>query len=167
MSENSKPNQPNIRLNSRTKWRLTLIIFLIILGSIITVGILTESQIWMGPDLINLPYIVNGNITINAKTSLDYQFNIPPNFTDTSVWGRFTTLGGNSNDLKVYIVDNTNFNYHNSGQEFTALYQSGQTTNAPISANNLSRGTYYLVLDNEFSASQKTANIFAQTCPYF
>ena len=70
-----------------------------------------------------------------------------------------------SNDIKVYIFDNTNFNYFNAGQKFTALYQSGQTTNARISANNLSGGMYYLVLDNEFSASQKTVNIITYTAP--
>jgi len=107
--------------------------------------------------------IVNGNVTINARTCLDYQFNVPANVTNAWVWGTFTAHGGTGNDIKVYIFDKTNLNYYNAGQKFNALYQSGQTTNATIRANIVCSGNYYLVLDNEFSVSQKTVNIRTYT----
>jgi hypothetical protein len=152
-------------MSNQTKLGLAIIILFTITGSIITLGILTETPCLALPGTITVTPIIYENVTISAKTSLDYQFKVPPDVTNTWISGTFTAQGGTTNDIKVYIFDNTNFNNYNTGQNFTAIYQSGQTSNSTISVNNISNGSYYLVLDNEFSTSQKTINISAYTTP--
>ncbi len=165
MVTTDKLSKTSPHMSNRTKLGLAIIILFTIAGSIVTFGVLTTSQVLALPGTITVAPIINENITISASTSLDYQFKVPPDVTNTWISGTFTAQGGTTNDIKVYIFDNTNFNNYNTGQNFTALYQSGLTSNSTISVNNISNGSYYLVLDNECSTSQKTVNISAYTAP--
>ena len=104
---------------------------------------------------------MNGTANVNASAYVDYQFTIPPNASSIHVSGTFTVQGGSGNGIIVYIFDSTNFDNYENGSYFGALYQSAQTTTASISSNLDSSGTYYLVLDNTLSTTQKTVNIQA------
>jgi hypothetical protein len=111
--------------------------------------------------------VVNGIANVKADTYVDYPITVPSGALNISVSGTFTASGGSGNDIKVYIFDSTNFGNYKNGKDFTDIYQSGQVTSASITANPLSSGTYYLVLDNKFSTTaEKTVNIQA-TYTYF
>ena len=104
---------------------------------------------------------MNGTANVNAGAYVDYQFIIPPNSSNIHVSGTFTVQGGSGSGIIVYIFDSTNFDNYANGSYFGALYQSSQTTTAPISSNLDSNGTYYLVLDNTLSTINQTVNIQA------
>lgn len=67
------------------------------------------------------------------------------------VSGTFNVRGGSENNIKVYLFDSTDYHHYQSGQDFTSIYESGQTHTATISANIQLSGNYYLILDNKFS----------------
>ena len=105
--------------------------------------------------------IVNGTTKVEAGENLNYQFTIPSNASNIHVSGTFIVQGGSGNGIIVYIFDSTNFYNYENGNYFGALYQSSQTTSAPISSNLDSNGTYYLVLDNTFSTLTQIVNVQA------
>jgi hypothetical protein len=120
--------------------------------------------IYNGP-LVYTIAIFNDQETVSARTYTPHPFSIPSGASNSSVSGTFTAQGGSDNDIKVYIIDDANFeNYTNNVQgivpgDFSYLYYSGQIHTASFRVN-LSSGNYYLVLDNMFSASyQKLVNI--------
>jgi hypothetical protein len=136
-----------------------LIVVIVILG--VAAIILYNSQSAPIPTEHTIS-IVNGTATVNAGTHLDYPFAIPSDASSISVSGTFTAQGGSGNDIKVYVLDSTNFDKYKSGDSFTSLYQSGQIHSGSINADIVSSGNYHLVLDNKFSTiSQKTVNIEA------
>lgn len=53
--------------------------------------------------------IVNGLVTVNAGSYEYYQFTVPSGASNIQVSGTFTASGGSGNDIKVYIMDSTNF----------------------------------------------------------
>jgi hypothetical protein len=125
-----------------------VVIFAVILADVSTVSHTTQ--------------IVNKVATVDPHTYNYYQFTVPKGASGISVSGTFTAQGGSDNDIKVYIFDKTDFSHYQNGEDYTSLYQSGQTTTSSFITKLPSSGTYYLVLDNQFSAdSQKTVNIQA------
>jgi hypothetical protein len=138
------------------------LILIIVFGIGIGVGIYDEEP---RPASTPMPYtiqVVNGIANVAAGTYLDYKFNIPSGASNISISGTLTAQGGSGNDIKVYIFGSTDFDNYKNGNDFTALYQSGQVKSTSISANIPSSGTYYLVLDNKFSTTtDKTVNIQA------
>ena len=106
--------------------------------------------------------IVNGIANVNAKTYVDYPFTVPSDASNISVSGTFTAHNGVGNDIKVFILDSTNFDNYAHVNGFTSLYQSGQIITDSFNVSLLSSGNYHLVLDNQFSAiTQKTVDIEA------
>ena len=105
--------------------------------------------------------IVNGEVNVNASAYVDYPFTIPSGATSIHIAGVFTVQSGGVGGVTVYIFDSTNFDSYEVGAYFGALYQSSQTTTAPISSNLDSNGTYYLVIDNTLSTIAQTVNIQA------
>lgn len=149
-------------MTNLAKLGLTLIIIIIVV-SIVAVVLLSGGGEKV--HLVNNPVpfrtpIVNGTVTVDAGTYLDYQFTIPSDAQSISLSLSFTAQGGD-NDIKVYVFDSTDFSYYQNGQNYTSLYQSGQITTAGFSMNIPTNGTWYLVLDNKFSIVQKTVNINA------
>jgi hypothetical protein len=88
-----------------------------------------------------------------------YQFTVPSGASDIQVSGTFTASGGSENDIKVYVLDITNFVNWKNGHTASTYYNGGQLTTGNISATLPSDGTYFLVYDNTFSVfSQKNVN---------
>ena len=103
--------------------------------------------------------IVNGLVTVNANSYEEYTFTIPSGASSIQVSGSFTASGGSGNDIKVLIVDQSDFVNWENGHTCQCYYQSGQETTGSISASLPSSGTYVLVYDNTFSLfSQKNVN---------
>ena len=76
----------------------------------------------------------------------------------SSAWvvGKFRASGGSGNDVEVFITDDnglTNFRNHHG---MTVWYNSQKVTVGDIKVS-LSRGTYYLVFSNAFSALSNKA----------
>jgi hypothetical protein len=104
--------------------------------------------------------LLNGTITVDTGSFWYLQFIIPPESGQIQVSGGFTALG-DGNDIRVYIMNDTSFNINavpELGGHFSAYYDSGQLTTNSINVTLPSGGTYYLVYDNTFSASQKNVN---------
>ncbi len=96
--------------------------------------------------------VVNGMVTIGARNYQYYQITVPSGAISPSVSGSFTASGGSGNDIKIYVMDNTNYVNWQNGHSASTYYTSGQTTTGSISAQLPSgAGTYYLVYDNTFS----------------
>jgi hypothetical protein len=103
--------------------------------------------------------IVDGIITVNASSYKDYNFTVPSGSSQSEVQGTFTVSGGNENDIKVYIMDSTNFANWQNGQNASSYYNSGEATNGTIAVTLYSGGTHFLVYDNTFdTSSQKTVD---------
>ncbi len=144
-------------MSNLTKVAIALIIVVVIAVSAVTVVFLLRAV-----PVSHTTQIVKGIATVYAGSYVDYPFTLPSDATSISVSGTFTASGGSGNDIKVYLFDSTDFGYYSYGGSFTTLYRSGQATTATISASLPTSGTYYLVLDNEFSSvSTKTVNIQA------
>ncbi len=143
---------------------MVLIVF-IVAGSIGAVLILSKKTPSSSP-MAHAIQIVNGTVTVNANGYVDYVFSIPPGSSSIHVSGNFTVQGNGGSGIIVYIFDSTNFDNYEIGAYFGALYQSSQTTTAPIDSNLDSNGTYYLVLDNTLSTIAQTVNIQASVA-YF
>jgi hypothetical protein len=103
--------------------------------------------------------LVNGLVTINANYYEYYTFTIPSGASNIQVSGSFTASGGSGNDIKVLILDQSDFTNWQNGHSAQTYYQSGQETTGTISATLPTSGTYVLVYDNTFSLiSQKNVN---------
>ncbi len=94
--------------------------------------------------------VVSGVVSVPPGQSVYYTFTVPSDATSATVHGSFTASGGSGNDIKVYIMDNTNFINWQNGHQANTYYNSGQVTTDQFSVS-LSPGTYYLVYDNTFS----------------
>lgn len=162
-SKNSGRKLSNFRSK---KIPLAILLIVIVAVSIVTILILSERRPSITP-ILHTTEIVNGVATVNADSYVDYAFNIPSDATSVSVAGTFSVQGTSLTNITVYIFDSTNFNHYENGQNYIALYQSGETSSALISASISSNGNYYLVLDNDFSTtSQKTVNIQSDVAYY-
>jgi hypothetical protein len=137
---------------------LVLIIF-IVAGSVGVVLVLSKKSSAQ-PPIEQTISIVNGVTIVTAGTYVDYSFIVPPNSSSIHVLGMFTVKGG-SGGVLVYIFDSTNFYNYENDSYFGALYQSSPVTEASISSNLDSNGTYFLVLDNKASTITQTVNIQA------
>ncbi len=95
--------------------------------------------------------IVHGPITVGANSYSNYTFTVPFFALEASVSGSFTASGGSGNNIKVYIMNQTNFTNWVYGHQSYAYYISGLETSGTINASLPGWGTYYLVYDNTFS----------------
>jgi hypothetical protein len=112
---------------------------------------------------VSTPIVVNRvllNGTISVNVGVYYvQFIIPSAAFNVQVSGNFTVSGGNN--IRVYVMNEANFNNLGvNGFNFAPDYNSGQVATGDINATLRSSGTYYLVYDNSFQASQKIVNTF-------
>jgi zinc-ribbon domain len=103
--------------------------------------------------------IVNGLVTVNAGTYETYTFTVPSGASNVQVSGSFTASGGSGNDVRIFILAQSDFVNWANGHSSQCYYQSGQTSTGTISASLPTSGTYVLVYDNTFSVfSQKNVN---------
>jgi len=94
--------------------------------------------------------IVDDTLVVEPGYYRYYQFSIPEEAGVVTVNGRFTTTGGEGNDIMVFIMTPDDFINWQNRHESRVYYQSGQKTVDSINVN-LAPGTYYLVYSNTFS----------------
>ena len=103
--------------------------------------------------------VVNGQISVSAGQSEDYQITVPDGASNAQLTGNFQASGGSGNDIIVMVMDQTDFVNWQNGHQVSTLYNSGQLTTASVSASLPGSGTYYLVYSNAFSTfSSKSVN---------
>jgi hypothetical protein len=103
--------------------------------------------------------IVNGMATVNSNSYQTYTFTVPSGASNIAISGSFTASGGSGNDIKVLVLEQSDFTNWANGHTASCYYQSGQTTTGTISASLPTSGTYVLVYDNMFSLfSQKNVS---------
>ena len=104
--------------------------------------------------------MIDETITVEAGSCWNLQFIIPSHSSEIKVSGNFTVLGGSENEVTICIMNETTFK-NRALFESGSFYDSGRVNNATITTALPSEGTYYLVLDNVFSASEKNVDIQA------
>jgi hypothetical protein len=105
--------------------------------------------------------IVNGQITVDARSFQAYPLTAPGSANNVRVEGSFTASGGSGNDIQVMILDDQAFINWKNGHEVSAMYASGKQTTGNIDANIPSGQTVYLIYNNVFSTfSDKQVNTF-------
>ncbi len=148
-------NRIGMPLNKLTKLGIALTVIVVVIVVVVIVVSLSAAS----STVSHTTQIVNEFVYVDAHMYNDFQFTVPSGASGISVSGTFTVLGGSGNEIKVYIFDKTGFNRYQLGEDYTSLYQSGQTTASSFVIKLPSGGTYYFVLDNQFSAdNQKTVN---------
>ena len=96
--------------------------------------------------------VASGSLNVDSNSHTFISFSVPSGASNVVLEGNFTASGGSGNDIKVYVMDPTNYGHWTKGQQAFVSYSSGQTTSGNISASLPSiAGTYYLVFDNIFS----------------
>jgi len=120
-------------------------------------------------DIIPQPHyvpITNGAATVNASRYVWYTFVVPPGANTIAVNGHFTATGGTGNDIACYILDEDGFVNFKNGHPTNTYFNSGKVTTAKIGGVLGTPGTYYLLLDNRFSAFTPKAVQIEATLSY-
>lgn len=71
---------------------------------------------------------------------------------DCVLRGHFVAAGGTGNDIRIMLLDQTNFLNWKNGHQAQTLFNSGKMTAVDMAVPITQAGNYYLVLDNTFSA---------------
>ena len=109
-------------------------------------GITTPStSLTPGPQSSSL---VNGNISVNAQTNLDYAFTVEPTMKDVHVVGSFDTFGGAPNHIEVYIMDDATYKIWIKGGTARILLDSGSLSSGDIDQAITTPGKYHLTFTN-------------------
>ena len=77
------------------------------------------------------------------------------------VFGRFRAQGGSGNDIRVFVIDEDEFENFRNGRDVRSYYSSGQVSSGQIDLR-LRFGRYEIIFDNRippYSNKNITANI--------
>jgi hypothetical protein len=147
-AQNSKPNP---RRANKTWRAVAFAATVIIIAGLIAVFLMQNEIHPLSTPIVQ--EIVNENVTVNASSYAYYNFTVPSAASTIQVNGNFTVAGGN--DIKVYIMDESNFKNWQNGQNPSTYYNSGELTAGNFTVTLPSSGTYYLVYDNTFSLNMQ------------
>ncbi|MGC8622315.1 MAG: emp24/gp25L/p24 family protein [Caldisphaera sp.] len=102
--------------------------------------------------------IFSGSAAVNPGSYYAISFSVPSNAINVQLSGSLTASGGSGNDVRVYVMDSTNYINWQNGHSASAYYTTGQETAFNINVGLPDgAGTYYVVFDNTFSIiSSKT-----------
>ena len=95
--------------------------------------------------------LVNGMITVGARSYYDIYFYVESGMHGARVAGRFSASGGGGNDILTAVMDDQAFINWKNGHDVTVLYSSGQITIADLNVPVSTGKGYHLVFDNQFS----------------
>ena len=104
--------------------------------------------------------IINQTFQVEDSNYEFYDFSVDPTMVNTRVIGDFNTIGGDADDIKVYVMDEYAFVNWKNGHTVQSLFDSGRATTGYINVP-VEHGKFYTVFDNTFSSDKKnsTANI--------
>ncbi|MGI0085322.1 MAG: hypothetical protein ACREBQ_09600, partial [Nitrososphaerales archaeon] len=84
-----------------------------------------------------ISHTTNGQISLTPGSYGDDQFTIPSGAGSGSVSGTFTASGALSSNIKVYVMNSTNYANYETGHSFSYYYYSGQVTTGSFRASGL------------------------------
>lgn len=93
--------------------------------------------------------IINEAFTLSSGEIASYKFTIPESLGTATVVGTFNATGG-SDDIYVFIMNETGLRNFKNGNDPKVYYESGRVTTDDIKVS-LSPGTYYIVFSNKNS----------------
>jgi hypothetical protein len=102
---------------------------------------------------------LSGTITVDPLAYRYLTITVPSGASDPILSIYFIAQGGTRNDIRCFVMDETNFIDWRNGHPAFILYVSGQVPTAKGQISLPGPGTYYIVFDNTFSVfSSKTVN---------
>ncbi len=130
-----------------------------LIASLVIIFALFAAMSMLG--MLNQTYtltIFNGSANVNPGSYSYVWFSVPSNAIDVRLTGYLTAAGGSGNDVKVYVMDYSDFVNYENGHSFSTYYWTGQQTSFNLNVGLPSgAGTYYVIFDNTFSIfSSKT-----------
>lgn len=103
--------------------------------------------------------VFGASAPVNASKYLSLNFTVPSGSTNVALIGSLVTGGGAGNDIKVYVLDSSNYANWKSGSQATYLYTTpAQAQFSVILTLPNGSGTYYVVFDNTYSSMDKTVS---------
>jgi hypothetical protein len=95
--------------------------------------------------------IVNATISVEAMNHAAYRVEIGESQKDPHIVGSFRASGGMGNDIKVFIMTETDYVNWANGHGGSTYYSSGQLTTSSFDVGPLAPGNYRVIFDNSFS----------------
>jgi hypothetical protein len=95
--------------------------------------------------------IVSGTINIPPLQYRCYGIQVPEDAIEPRLEGSFTASGGIKNDIRVYVMNEDEFNKWKNRQKSYAMYISGEVSYGEFDIYLSPGERYYLVLDNTYS----------------
>jgi hypothetical protein len=137
-----------------------VIIVLVVLFSVIVASWMMSLR--RPPGLPTSYAVVDGSFTINASSFKVYPFELSSEAVRWRFEVQFAVPGNNTNTVRVYVLNSTNFVNWENGAAFNAAYDSGQVTQGNFETYALPVGeAYFLVFDNTFSSTSINVNAHA------
>ncbi len=142
----------------KNKMLLAVAAIIIIVAVVEIVIFFTQNQGQLSPTP-TVVTIVDGNLTVEATSYKYFNFTVEGTMT-SDVQGTFA-VSGNSENIRVYIMDRANFTDWQNAHNARMYYDSGEVNNATIAVKVPAGGDYYLVYDNTGSSTSKnvTTNV--------
>jgi hypothetical protein len=95
--------------------------------------------------------VVNATISVEAMDRAAYRVEVGESQKDPHIVGSFRASGGAGNDIKVFIMTETDYVNWANGHQGSTFYSSGQLTTSSFDVGPLAPGNYRVVFDNSFS----------------
>jgi hypothetical protein len=95
--------------------------------------------------------IANTTFNVSAGSWRYYTIDVTYVMLSPHLAGTFTASGGSGNDIRVFVMTDTDYVNWSNGHAVYPEYSSGQLTTGSFDVY-LSTGSYYLVYDNSFSS---------------
>ncbi len=105
-----------------------------------------------------LPLVVSGRPLTPERFVVDqgsYRYWIFEVGRSARIFGQFRAEGSGANEIRVYLMDEGEFENFRNGKTFRSYYSSDRVSRGEINLRFYS-GRYVVVFDNTFSASNKT-----------
>jgi hypothetical protein len=125
---------------------------------IISIFIIFFNQtIWMPNSSGIIQTIVDGNIRVNEKSYIFYDFSVPsPSF---NLKGNFTILENRDGVISVYVMDEYNLYLWINSKNPSMYFNSGKVNSGEINVQIPYSGLFFLVFDNLSSEIQNSINV--------
>jgi hypothetical protein len=100
--------------------------------------------------------VVQQAFTVKPEAFRYFKVEIPPSLRNTTLSGRFSTSGGQGNDIQVIVTNEDGLTNIKNGHSGRVWYDSGKVTVGNVNVR-LSPGTYYIIFNNRFSVFSNKA----------
>jgi len=152
--------------SDRRKAKLTLFTLAVVIAASMIIGLILIYRPWWLPASTPLARSIfyNENLTIPARSYLQRDFTVEA----TSIRqldGFFNVTDSETDTIRIYVMDGTNFADWQNGQNVSKIYDSEELNSGEFSVSLPTNGAYYMVFDNMPSSTLKT--VTADVVLYF